>query len=259
METWQDPKTFALGLGLILLIIIVLSLFVIILSRLYTRRLLREQAEKNRMKLEHQRSLTNALVDMQEKERARIAADLHDDLVSKLRTVHLMMITGKAVPGKDPVEMLAESIELSREISHDLMPPMLEHSQFNELLEEALFILKSGHDVEYTVLGDSAITAAPDIKLQFFRIVKEVINNVDKHARADKVSILIRSTLRGIAVCIRDNGIGIPDAREMTGLGMKSIELRVQRIEALYKFKNHKSGGSTFLFYLPLKLLKEHE
>lgn len=253
MERWQDPKTFAIGLALIILVFLLLVAFVFILARAYSKRLLKEQEEQNRLKLNHQKELIAALVDTQEKERSRIAADLHDGLVSKLRVIHLMLTTNQQVEGKDPINMLAESIELSREISHDLMPPMLDDSSFEDLIFEASLILTDNYNTKVQVFGEEILNVAVDVKLQFFRIVKEVINNLDKHAKAKNVNVLLKQSDNGITLKIEDDGCGIPKDMKNKGLGMKNIELRAQKIGASYKFKNRKFSGTVFILYIPIQ------
>jgi signal transduction histidine kinase len=253
METWQDPQNFAIGLAIVILIFLLLSVFIIVMSRLYTKRLLKEEAERNRMKLAHQKSLSDAVIDMQEDERARIAADLHDDLVGKLRAVHLMITTGKTVKDKNPPDVLAQSIELTRQISHDLMPPMLSHSDIFDLTEEAAFVLKKKHTVSILQGGcDGDLQIEDQIKLQFFRIIKEVINNIDKHAEATTVEILLRCNAHYLAISINDDGKGLPENFLQNGLGMKNIELRAQRLSAAYKFQNRGTKGSRFVLCIPI-------
>lgn len=253
MEKWQNPETFALSLGVMILVVLLLTLFVYVLSRLYTKRLMREQKERSRLILSHQKSLAHALVDAQEKERGRIAADLHDDLVTKLRAIHLMLITENDKVEKNPIDLLKQSIELTREISHDLMPPMIGETPVDEIIEEALFLLKSNHDIEYQILGCLQMDMGSDEKLQLFRIIKEVINNICKHANATKVNVLIRFSKKYFALSFADNGVGISEISKGGGLGMKSIELRAQKINAKIKFKNQNAGGSKFLFVMPQK------
>lgn len=253
METWQDPKSFAIGLGIVILVFLLLTAFILLFSRLTTKRLLKEQKEKSRMKLEHQKGLTNAVIDMQEKERARIAADLHDDLVGKLRAVHLLMSGVKSSENIDPKELLSQSIELTREISHDLMPPMLKESELSELIEEASFLLHDKHQLSISELGYDEPNVSEDIKLQLFRVLKEVVNNLDKHAEASHVDISYRITPLSVCVIISDDGKGFPKEIQQNGLGMKNIELRAQRLSAKYKFKNRVENGTSFIIFMPLK------
>ncbi|MDA3912072.1 MAG: ATP-binding protein [Bacteroidales bacterium] len=201
----------------------------------------------------HQKSLSDAVIDMQENERARIAADLHDDLVGKLRAVHLMLTTGKTVKDKNAPDVLAQSIELTRQISHDLMPPMLKHSSFFDLTEEAAFLLHKKHHLNISESGcEIGDVFDNHIKLQFFRIIKEVINNIDKHAEAKTVTILLRCNAQYIAISINDDGKGLPEDFSQNGLGIKNIEIRAQRLSAAYKFMNRGTKGSRFVLCVPL-------
>ncbi|MEA1874351.1 MAG: histidine kinase [Bacteroidota bacterium] len=203
--------------------------------------------------MQHQKSLSDAVIDMQENERARIAADLHDDLVGKLRAVHLMLTTGKTVKDKNLPDILAQSIELTRQISHDLMPPMLKHSSLYDLTEEAAFLLHKKHQISIYESGCETIDVFDNqMKLQFFRIIKEVINNIDKYASAKAVNIMLRCNERYIAISINDDGNGLPENFSQNGLGMKNIEIRAQRLSAIYKFQNRGITGSRFVMCFPL-------
>ncbi|MFO7880885.1 MAG: sensor histidine kinase [Bacteroidota bacterium] len=250
MEAWKDPQTFAISLGFVFLIVAILGILIVLILRLYTRRLVREQEEQSRLKIEHQKVLAKASVDIREKERARIAADLHDDLVGRLRAIHLMMSMPEKNHEKNPEDHLSETIELTRDISHDLMPPMIEHSDMRELIREACFILKEKHDIRLHFLNHNEKEPDASLKLQLFRIIKEVINNILKHAAADKVELVYRQSNESISLVIRDNGQGFPENKPPGGLGLKDIELRTQYIDGRCKFANNFNGGSRFILYI---------
>jgi len=249
MEAWKDPQTFAIGLGFVIFIVLFLGALIVVILRLYTRRLLREHKEQARLKIEHQQKLAGAAVEIQEKERSRIAADLHDDLVGRLRSIHLMLNMPDKTYEKPPEEYLRESIEMTRSISHDLMPPMVEQSTLHELIEEAVFILRKRHSVVLHQLRKNEPPIDTETKLQIVRIIKEVINNIDKHADADDVEVLSRINENAIILLIRDNGKGFPENKD-GGLGMKNIELRSQILKAWFDLSNRQSGGTRFIFYL---------
>ncbi|MFP4662886.1 MAG: sensor histidine kinase [Bacteroidales bacterium] len=250
MEDWKDPQTFAIGLAIVIFIVLFLGALIVVILRLYTRRVLKEQKEQARLKIQHQKLLAKASVDMREKERARIAADLHDDLVGRLRAIHLMMSMPEKSYEKRPEDHLSETIELTRHISHDLMPPMIEQSDMRELVEEACFILKEKHDVRLNFLNHNEKEPDASLKLQLFRIIKEVVNNIIKHAVADKVELVYRQGNDSISIVIRDNGIGFPENNPGNGLGLKDIELRTQYLNGYYKFANNCNGGSRFILYI---------
>ena len=253
MAGWQDPENFAIGLFIAMMIVILMITGIVVITQVYFRRIIQEQEKLAKSKVEHQRELLWSSVLVQEKERERIAADLHDGLISKLTVLKYAIQTNNEK--FKPAEMLQDSIKIAREITHDLSPPLLGELSFYELVESFVSPLSGAYTIEnyYRHIGD--YHHKNEIKLQLLRIVQEIVNNTLKHAKATKLEFLIRVTTTSTALIIRDNGVGFDVKLKANGLGLKNIELRSQLLNARSRFKSKPNFGSTFQLYLKHDLI----
>lgn len=248
MAEWQNPQVFALGLAVALLFVAFLVISIIVLTRSYVKRVVNEQKKFVQAKIEHQQQLLWNSVRAQEKERNRIASDLHDELISKLTVLSyaLQMKSDKV----NTTELLGNTITIARRITHDLRPPLLEQTPFNELVDDFISPLSSSYTIDCHYNHCSTLNLSAEIKLQLLRITQEVINNSLKHAKASKIFVRIHYFNKGIALAVGDDGAGFDTAILAKGLGLKNIELRAQLLKASWKFKSTIGKGSRFLLIL---------
>ena len=140
MAEWQNPEIFAIWLAVVIIVISLLAASIVLFTRYYFKRIIDEQKKLSDANLNHQKELLEASVYVQERERNRIAADLHDELVSKLNVILLSQYSN--ADSESINMMLNEAITKARNISHDLSPPLLEETDLPELISEFLEPLK---------------------------------------------------------------------------------------------------------------------
>lgn len=251
MEAWQKPETFALWLAIVLTAGILLSSFIILLNRLYMRRVIFEKEKAARLKLNYQKQLLKDSILVQERERERIAANLHDDLISKLNVVSLLLHSGQQHAQADPQAILSQSIDLARGISHDLRPPMLSDWSLEELCKDFLMPLQKEYKLSFQLSGKENRAFQDEEKLQLLRVYQEVINNSLKHAKAEALQVRFRYGSQWFCMIIADNGKGFDPQHQSKGLGLKNIELRLQSLQGNYKFKSAPGKGMRFICTVP--------
>ncbi|MBN2729898.1 MAG: hypothetical protein JXR53_11805 [Bacteroidales bacterium] len=251
MADWQNPQTFAIWLGIIIAVFGALTVLIILMFRLYYRRLLSEQRKQAILEQEYQEKLISDSIRIQESERERIAADLHDNLISSLNILKLKL-HDSANNTDDISSMLENSIKISREISHDLTPPLLEHLAVNELITGLLDELATRYEISFYHLKHADSEINKDQKLQVFRVFQELINNIIKHSKANEITVYLRQSNHFLQLLVQDNGIGFEPEKAKSGLGMKNLELRIRSMSGKYKFKSPSLGGSVFLLSLRL-------
>ena len=218
----------------------ILVFFIVLITRSYITRVKLEAEKRAQLKIEYQEQLIENSIDIQEKERVRIAGDLHDNLIAQLYRIHLMNDNKSLSP------LIQGGIQTAREISHDLSPPLLSETSLPDAFEHFLFPFKK----EYSISFHSSTLAKVSIdsikKLHLFRVFQEVIINTRKHSQTASIVIDVRITQRYLAFRIQDFGIGF-SSEVSKGLGMKNIELRARQINAHYKFKSNSPSGTRFL------------
>jgi PAS domain S-box-containing protein len=218
---------------------------------------------KLRTLAEQRQQLLTRLVDAQDAERAHIAAEVHDDSVQVLAAVDLRLGLLARRIGNDAPELLeyvdplratvSEATDRLRSLLFDLTPVDLEHG-LAAALREVAWEMYDDSDTEVSVVSDDlAGLSTPTLRVAY-RIAKEAMFNARKHARARHVRVTLRDVDGGLALSVRDDGIGIPDDRlgRITGhLGLANMEDRAQIAGGDWAIRRCPTGGTEVLTWLP--------
>lgn len=242
MEKWQDPKVIAFWIAIIVLFITTLLFFVIRILHAGYKRMTEANLKENQLRLEHQKKLIETNLHAQEKERMRIAGDLHDSLIGKLVVIRMKSQIGTAINEIDT--LMEESIAEARRISHDLTPPLLEYSKIQELIEDLLNPWKQKLNIIYYTDIRTGIDLPATSKIQLIRVVQELLVNILKHAKANDVFVHLRHTEKCLTLAVKDNGCGFDTTQLKKGLGLNNQELRMQYLNASHKVKSSPGKGT---------------
>ena len=241
------------------MVLLALSIFFFFVT--YQKRMLKKQLELNETKARQQEEILQNTISAQEKERKRIAQDLHDEVGAMLSVVKLNVgrIEKKS---EEPVakELAAETktyldevITQVRRISRSLLPPSLEKLGLYFALEElANWVNKSEQLKIICWKSGDQFRFESKKELAVFRIVQELLNNAIKHANANTIQINVRfSPNKNLMISVSDNGKGFDLKEKMNaGLGLKNLESRSQIMDAKFKLKSTPGKGTTAIIYL---------
>ncbi len=220
--------------------------------RLSLKKNIEAKERASKLKLEYQQKLLENSILTQERERARIAADIHDELIGKLTAIkvanHMNENSGEMN------EMLSKSIQIARRISHDLMPPLIDFSSLEELIREIASPWQSKITIDMTFNVPDNISVSSDIKIHFVRIIQEILVNIAKHSQSTTVTLHLRITALWTSLTISDYGEGFDPKSIKNGLGLTNIETRTQYMKGHYKLKSIKGKGTSFIFLVPTAL-----
>lgn len=211
----------------------------------------RKEAEDN---LQH---LTGQLIHLQDEERRRIAAELHDGLGQSLAIIR----NRAAICLRDPAnhdrvsEQLEEisstavsAIDEVREIAHNLRPYELDRLGLVQAIESMVDKIADTTSIRVAVNLDPIDgLLSPDAETSIYRIVQEGLNNVVKHSNATAASVsLSRPDNDHIIVAVKDNGRGIERARNANGrgFGLTGIAERVRMLGATLKIESEPGCGT---------------
>lgn len=250
-EENQIVTIIIIGVLLLLLMVVALLLF-FFFSR---RKIVEKELEKKEMELEYQKEIIHATILTQEKERKRIAQDLHDEISSKLNVILLnsnFLNDGELTQDEYKnvnnriIKVTKTTIGTARKIAHDLLPPIL--GKFG--LQSAIDELVDEYNLSKTVKIDSNIyysekRLSSTQELHVFRIIQELINNSIKHGQAENIDINFNEKDQELNLNYRDNGIGFSTEvfEEKKGLGMKNIESRVELLNGDLLIKSAVNEG----------------
>ncbi|MBE99978.1 sensor histidine kinase [Flavobacterium coralii] len=251
MEKWQDPETLAIWIAILLVLVFTIILFVVKIMHTGYKRMVQANLRQAQMQLEHQKKLTETSLQAQEKERTRIASDLHDSLIGKLTVIRMKSQLG--LPLTDIDSLLGESITDARRISHDLTPPLLEQTDIADLIENIIDPWRQKMDIVFYTDIRSRHNFAASSKIQLVRVVQELITNIVKHAEATAVAVHLRITAQNCMLRVQDNGKGFDTSILKKGLGLHSLEMRMQYLSASYKVKSKPGNGTRTVIVCPYK------
>jgi len=204
--------------------------------------------------------LHSRLLRLQERERQKLASELHDAVGQTILAAKLNFITY----GKNPVESREhfdtglQLIDLAsqelREIHTDLYP-----SSLRELgLEAAVRSFSRGflkiNGIKSRLSFNISDKLSHEIKVNLFRIIQESMTNLVKHSRADRVSLNLKQNDKGLVLKIKDNGIGfIPEEIKLnsSGYGLENIHRRVEDLEGEIIINSRPGAGTTLEIWVP--------
>jgi signal transduction histidine kinase len=242
-----------------LAILLALALLALLWAILERRRIVATSAalvDANRELADARLNLANEA----ERERGRIARDLHDQTLADLR--HLALLTDRIKTNGDSnttttlrseIEVISQEV---RRICEDLSPSVLQNVGFAAALEFALSHAVQDAPPEkrfkYEFHCDDAIEERselpPSVQLQIYRIVQEAVNNIWRHAEATEVKMFVTISNGGdFSLRIEDNGRPFQSQHTNSeGRGLANMRARAGLIDAQISWRQGKTGGTVF-------------
>jgi signal transduction histidine kinase/ABC-type uncharacterized transport system substrate-binding protein len=245
-----------------LLIIAVLSSITIYLQ--HSRKQLTLAKEK-------QMQLSGLLINAEEKERSRVASELHDDFSQRLAILALgLENVDEATPASlDHVhKQLHELARSTSELGSDLHT--LSHRLHSSTLEslglvpavDALcreFTCKQGIRVHFSS-DEIPRSISPDAALCIFRIVQEALRNLKKYSGAEEAEVDLRMAGGRLEISVRDEGRGfsLSDLGQNGGIGIRSMEQRARLLGGKFEIHSEPGKGTTLEAWVPFKPIARH-
>jgi signal transduction histidine kinase len=214
------------------------------------------------------RQLTSQLLSIQEKERRRVARELHDELGQALTVlkINLVAIEDKLASDQQHLKANCEHmlsyidtvIENVRRLSWDLSPSSLEDLGLSAALGYLVDETCRTHNMESAVVMDEIDHLfPPEIQINIYRLFQESLTNVVKHARASLVSVQVSREDGKVSFMIRDNGRGFHVKQVISGkvakrsLGLTAMNERALMARGSLQISSRKGQGTTIAFSIP--------
>jgi signal transduction histidine kinase/ligand-binding sensor domain-containing protein len=216
-----------------------------------------------------QEDFSRQLIDSQEIERGRIAAELHDGLSQSLVIIknRAMLSLTKPDDQERALEQLREIADAStfaidevKDIIYDLRPIQLDRLGLTGAVEDMVEKVAEANELELIRnIADVDNIFPKASENSIYRIVQELLNNIVKHSAATKVEVIISKNSAQIELIIKDNGKGFPvgetnkEINQKSGFGLIGIVERAKLLGGIASIKSAKDAGTTILVILPIR------
>ena len=214
------------------------------------------------------KELTQRVIDTQEEERGRVARELHDSISQilvgvryALELARRRLSLGDARAGESldkGIASLGGAIQEVRRISRDLRPGVLDDLGLGPALQALTddFAQRTGIEVDFeTVVFRNRLDQ--EARIALYRIAQEALTNIERHAEASRVSLVVRGNRQGAILRITDDGKGMAwplparDRRAKGGLGLRNMAERIEQLSGTLRVMSS-SGGTTIEAQVPL-------
>lgn len=214
-----------------------------------------QQEQINNFQQEMEIARLNATITGEERERTRIATELHDGIGGLLAAAKMNFeLIRKQNPRynttdfNDGVKLLEDASSELRKTAHNMMPEMLLQNGLSEAVE--YFCNTIGKNSETNIMFQSTGQSkryGNAFELSVYRIVQELIHNIVKHANATEALVQISFYESGIDITIEDNGIGMTEDIVVTaaGMGLKSIAGRANAMNGKLDIQSKPGLGTS--------------
>ncbi len=231
----------------------------------------RKRQELDRQKLitlekEKEAASLRARISGEERERKRLAQELHDGLGSLLAAVKMQFsAVQKSLPDLESsdrynqaTKLLDDACEEVREVSHNLMPGTLIQLGLKKSLEERILFISQSKDIDITFIShglEKPLEEATTISI--YRIISELLSNIIKHAKATEALIQVNREDELIFITVEDNGEGFdwPPTGKPSGIGLRNIQSRLDILSGSMSIDSKKKEGTSIHMEIPLQIV----
>lgn len=227
-----------------------------------------KQAEQRLHRYQTQlRSLASELALTEERERRRLATDLHDSIGQSLAMAKLRLdLLRSGTTGEQPAEELAEvarlieqAIQHTRFLTFELSPPVLYELGLEAALESLVERMQHEHDIRIELASDGgSSTLGENLAVFCFRAVQELLINVVKHARTREARLSLSREGTTLKITVSDHGVGfvpgtMPNQSDhSSGFGLFSIDERVRHFGGHLEVDSRRGRGTRVTLVIPL-------
>ena len=260
----QESVITGLTYGSIFLVLLMTGL--VLFFHYSRKKITQKELEKVNLKLSHQRQILQSTIATQERERSRIAQDLHDAISAKLNvislTTHVLLENKDTTTEQKPLlshilHVTTSTIENSRRLAHELLPPVLDKFGLKVALDEFVEDVTKTASLKVTSSIDDVTFEHKIDELHLFRIVQELMTNAIKHGKPKHITVTLEDLgTDTFKLCFKDDGKGF-DIEKLdikAGIGIQNIKSRVAILKSKLTVSSSPKKGSIFTI-----TTKQHE
>jgi two-component system NarL family sensor kinase len=224
-----------------------------------------QQSELEKIQNDAREKILNATLDGKESERKMIAETLHHSVSSLLSSASLHLQASKMImKNSQPEEIekahsiIKEAAEKIRNLSHSLVSSVLLKFGLKYALQD-MCEKYSNSALEFQCDCDGVGRFDPDFELKINSIIDEFLNNIIKHSKATQAQIALKEHNENLEININDNGKGFNPKmpKKDSGLGLKQIEARINKMEGIFTIKSSPEEGTHIFISVPVQKKEE--
>ena len=221
----------------------------------------RKRAEREvRRYQERVRTLMADMLVIEERERRKLAIDLHDGLSQTIALIRLKLselrplVKGAKARLREIDELIEQANHATRSVSFELSPPVLHDLGLEPALHWLVENIQSRYGIEIVLKSDGRDKPADEkTRVILFRSIRELLINAAKHARARRVQVRLKRERDHINASIEDDGVGMePDLAGSEGSGLLSIHERLSHVGGSMRIESAPGGGTSIHLCAPL-------
>jgi signal transduction histidine kinase len=202
---------------------------------------------------------------IEERERHLIAADLHDFVSQNLAVVLLKLavlqkkISSPEIIGQVEIirELIGKTIQYTRSLTVELSPPILSEIGFEAAVKSLAEEIQKTHGIRVAIADNSQLKqAADETRYLLYRVVRELLMNIVKHAQATAVKICLARDEDILHISVEDDGIGFDATKRSgrdSGFGLFAIRERLKRLGGCCEIDSGSDCGTNVILTVPLK------
>lgn len=246
------------------LVVTVLALLSIGLWYFFKQRQHQKNQEIETLKQNQDIAKLEALIDGEEKERRRIAQELHDGLNGDLAAIKYRLSTLdesglSAIDSKNlfkVIDMIDDSCAQVRSISHNLMPSSIMHFGLIETIKQYCLKIETTNlfKIDFQSFGNY-IELSKKSETVIYRIIQELVTNILKHAKATEALVQFNYREDELFITVEDNGIGFDVNAISKGIGHDNIKTRIDVLNAHLNVDSS-SAGTSYTISIDLNKVK---
>ncbi len=214
--------------------------------------------------MEEQQKRAKAVLKAEEKERERIAAELHDSIGQQMSALKMNMESlYNALPVEheekrqyqNMVHLIDDTIREVRGLSHNMLPPVLKNKGLQVAVQDFIDTVKRNSNIKITT-DMHGLESERDAMIDFvmFRVLQEAVQNILKHSNATQMILQLVQHEDELCLMVEDDGIGFaePAGENGQGMGLKNIRSRVQYLNGNLEIDSTPGKGTTLTVEIPL-------
>lgn len=200
----------------------------------------------NQQEEAHQLQVQKSILQGQERERARLAKEMHDGVGPVLTSLKLM-VQQLSIPDLEKVkirDLLDDTITEVRRMTYNLMPQALMDFGVGHSLANLVDILADASNIDISYVNDmkSDSHLALDVHVGLYRIAQEALNNSIKHSGASKVHLSLTEFSDRISFYFQDNGNGFDTTESFVGSGLLNMQERTRVLGGIFGIHSDEKG-----------------